>query len=375
VNPLRTPIQYPPEHWRRLEPDDIRALAPSRSEAGATAPRVSIVTVCRNAARFLNRAIDSVLALDYPNIDYVVWDGASTDGTADILRRRSKEGLRWFSERDAATLDGLRRVLAHCRGEIIGVCWADDEVHPWAASWAVAAFADTGADVVYGDQAYVDHTQAATFLNCGPHWSLERMYLSEFFPNFSSTFFRAHALRMVLDRLLAFDHDEYEFWIQLGLTGRIGYVPGLVSSFHVEAGSRWRDASYVIGLLPGKVRAAMAAAMTREGRPLLAPLVRDAHIGVYLWAALHILANCNEPAAAMECLRAAINIGVTDDYRFALCIRRLTDCAVQLDIKDRAALSHYSTLFPELEENARTERALLAAPETASPGDDSKREE
>ena len=63
-------------------------------------PEVSIITVVRNDARGLERTMDSVAAQDYANREYVVIDGASTDGTLEVLQRRSAEVTRWTSESD-----------------------------------------------------------------------------------------------------------------------------------------------------------------------------------------------------------------------------------------------------------------------------------
>ena len=80
-------------------------------------PLVSIVTPCLNAAAFLERTIESVLAQDYSNIEYIVMDGGSTDGTLDILRGYGTT-LRWVSGPDRGTADAINRGFELSQGEI-----------------------------------------------------------------------------------------------------------------------------------------------------------------------------------------------------------------------------------------------------------------
>ena len=77
-------------------------------------PLVSIVTPCLNAARFIEETIESVLAQDYPRIEYIVMDGGSTDGTFDILRRYElqPERFKWTSEQDRGAADAINRGFA-----------------------------------------------------------------------------------------------------------------------------------------------------------------------------------------------------------------------------------------------------------------------
>src|SRR6185295_6826730 len=93
------------------------------------------------------------------------------------------------SERDEATLDGLLRAARRARGEIIAVCWADDELLPHAAGWAAATFERHPADVIYGDQLFV-FGNGSEWIAEGWPWDRGKFLRQEFFPPFSSSFFR-----------------------------------------------------------------------------------------------------------------------------------------------------------------------------------------
>src|SRR5580698_7307318 len=82
-------------------------------------PLVTIVTPCLNAARFLEPTILSVLAQNYPRIEYFVMDGGSSDRTLDILRKYESR-LHWESAPDRGTADAVNRGFALGKGEILG---------------------------------------------------------------------------------------------------------------------------------------------------------------------------------------------------------------------------------------------------------------
>lgn len=113
-------------------------------------PLVSILTPAYQAAKYLKETLDSVRAQKYPNIEHIVVDGGSTDGTVDILRRYPH--LRWISEPDQGQSDALNKAFALSQGEIIGWLNADDLYEPGAVAPVAAYFAaHPAAMVVYGN--------------------------------------------------------------------------------------------------------------------------------------------------------------------------------------------------------------------------------
>lgn len=116
-----------------------------------TAPSlVSVITVVRNGADTLRRAADSVLTQDYPNIEYIVVDGGSTDGTLDIIRSLQDRIGAWTSGPDAGISDAFNKGIALARGEIIGILNSDDWYAAGAVATAVRELDRTGADIVCG---------------------------------------------------------------------------------------------------------------------------------------------------------------------------------------------------------------------------------
>ncbi|MGB8167987.1 MAG: glycosyltransferase, partial [Chthoniobacteraceae bacterium] len=102
--------------------------------------KVSIVTVSFNSARTIEETIQSVLSQEGIEIEYIIVDGASRDGTAEIIRRYEKKLAWWVSEPDRGQVDALNKGFAHATGEVLGFLNADDVMLPGALKQACARF-------------------------------------------------------------------------------------------------------------------------------------------------------------------------------------------------------------------------------------------
>lgn len=121
--------------------------------------RVSIITVCYNRSASIAKSIESVLSQDYPNIEYIVIDGNSTDGTKEIIQSYSDKIATYISESDTGMYDAINKGLHLATGDIVGLMHSDDEFYDHTVvSKIVAAFksaADT--DGLYGNGIYVSN--------------------------------------------------------------------------------------------------------------------------------------------------------------------------------------------------------------------------
>ncbi len=120
-------------------------------------PTISIVTVCLNSKETIGRAVESVLAQTYPEIEYIVIDGQSDDGTMDILNGYREEfklrGISFSiqSDKDDGIYDAMNKGIMNCSGSIIGILNSDDYYEKTAlASIAEAATKNYKADIFYG---------------------------------------------------------------------------------------------------------------------------------------------------------------------------------------------------------------------------------
>ena len=127
--------------------------------------KVSIITVCYNAADTIAGTIRSVRDQDFPNIEHLIIDGASTDATADIVANHAWPSLKWFSEPDGGLYDAMNKGVTVASGDVIGFLNADDFfATDTAISSIVDALQDGDADFCYGNLAIVkrDNTNAVT---------------------------------------------------------------------------------------------------------------------------------------------------------------------------------------------------------------------
>ena len=95
-------------------------------------PKISIVTPCYNTADYLEATMKSILDQNYPNLEYIVIDGGSTDGSVDIIRKYQDRLAYWVSEKDSGLFDALNKGFLRATGDIC--CWlnSDDMLFPFA---------------------------------------------------------------------------------------------------------------------------------------------------------------------------------------------------------------------------------------------------
>lgn len=104
------------------------------TESIAQAPLVTVVTAVFNGKPYISGCLDSVLVQDYPNIEHIIFDGGSSDGTIDVLHAYDDRIALWKSEPDKGIYDAWNKALAEARGEWICFIGADDELLPGAVS-------------------------------------------------------------------------------------------------------------------------------------------------------------------------------------------------------------------------------------------------
>lgn len=135
--------------------------------------KVTIITVCLNAATTIGDTIKSVLAQDYPEIEYLIVDGASTDGTMDVVRSYGERITRAVSERDHGMYESMNKGLRMASGDVVGFLHSDDMLSsPTIISEIVAAFRETDAECVFGDIDIVHRRDTDRVLRrwrAGPH--------------------------------------------------------------------------------------------------------------------------------------------------------------------------------------------------------------
>lgn len=121
--------------------------------------RVTIITVCYNRKNTIEKAIKSVLEQNYNNIEYIIIDGNSTDGTKEIIESYKNKISQYISEPDKGMYDAINKGFQLATGDVIGLMHSDDEFYDKnAVSRIVARFDyEPNIDGVYGDGVYVSN--------------------------------------------------------------------------------------------------------------------------------------------------------------------------------------------------------------------------
>jgi hypothetical protein len=148
---LRPPMWTFEQHSPR--PLDFLSF-PSAPSPSADAPRIAMVTPSYNHARYLNATIDSILGQNYPNLHYHIQDGASRDGTIDILKSRE---ISWRSEPDTGQSQAINRGFEGADSDIMAYLNSDDMLLPGTLAYVANFFlARPDIDIVYGHRVFID---------------------------------------------------------------------------------------------------------------------------------------------------------------------------------------------------------------------------
>jgi glycosyltransferase involved in cell wall biosynthesis len=201
--------------------------------------KFSIVTVVLNGEFFIRRAIESVLAQNYPNFEHIIIDGASKDDTMKIVKEYPH--LKWVSEPDNGSVFAVNKGLALMTGDVFGWLNSDEDYLP-GAFHKVAAYLEQHPewDVIYGGSEWVDKDGRRLGYRRSRPFNLKRQILGFNNPGPpSAVFTRCTALdgigRRVDERWKdAYDHD---LWIRLALKYRIQNIPDNLSRFALHQGS------------------------------------------------------------------------------------------------------------------------------------------
>ena len=119
-------------------------------------PRITVVTPSYNQAKFLEATIRSVLDQGYPNLEYIVMDGGSTDGSLEIIRRYEKHLAGWVSEKDGGAADAIAKGFSRATGTILAYLNSDDLYLPGSLHAIGEAMRDPAVDVAYGNTYWID---------------------------------------------------------------------------------------------------------------------------------------------------------------------------------------------------------------------------
>jgi len=119
--------------------------------------KVSIITVSKNSKGTISQTIESVLNQTYPNIEYIIIDGASTDGTIELIENYKEQIHHYISEKDNGIYDAMNKGIKAASGDIVGILNSDDTFYSTdIVEKLVRSFEKENIDAVYGDVQFID---------------------------------------------------------------------------------------------------------------------------------------------------------------------------------------------------------------------------
>jgi glycosyltransferase len=192
--------------------------------------KISVITAVYNAKDTISDAIESVLSQSHSDVELIVIDGGSTDGTIELLNDY-KEGLSVFiSEPDDGIYDALNKGIKHATGDVVGFLHADDLFADNAVLAKVAeAFAEPSTDAVYGDLVYVSKSEPDRVIR---YWKAGEFYPEKLKAGWMPPHPTLYVRRSVYERLGAFDTSfhiaaDYDCMLRFLGVGKINchYIP------------------------------------------------------------------------------------------------------------------------------------------------------
>ncbi|MDX2189017.1 MAG: glycosyltransferase family 2 protein [Bacteroidota bacterium] len=207
-------------------------------------PLVSIVTPSFNQVKYIEHTVLSVLNQDYPNIEYIIFDGGSTDGSIDVIKKYADKLTYWVSEADKGQSDAINKGWRMAKGDILFYLNSDDLLYDnQVVSKIVAAYKlNPKAAVFYGDCQIIDSKgNNVKFKKAQPCNTNMLLKTNEFASILyqTSSFFNGKYLREInyLQTNLHYCMD-YELIVSLSEKGEMVYLPVTVASFRVHGESK-----------------------------------------------------------------------------------------------------------------------------------------
>lgn len=217
--------------------------APGTAE-GVVWPRISLVTPVFNSARYIEQTIRSVLAQNYPNLEYFIVDGASTDGTIDVIRKYESQISGWISEPDKGMYDAINKGFARTSGEIMGWISATDVLQPGGLSVVGSVFSQlpkvewiTGRRTAFSEEGELERVDPVMrWSRYGFLFAAAQRHIQQESTYWRRSLWEGAGGQVDASRRAA---GDFELWVRFFRHARLYAVDALIGGFrhHADSGS------------------------------------------------------------------------------------------------------------------------------------------
>ena len=205
--------------------------------------KISIITPSYNQGEYIEETIQSVINQDYPNFEYIIIDGGSTDNTVDIIKKYEAHIDYWISEPDEGQSHAINKGIDRATGDIVAWLNSDDQYFSADVLRKVACFFNTFKDVhaCYGNNVYVDSNGDILYLRMAPRfWSIGLLkkwnYIHQPTVFLRKDVINNFSINNSLDYIM-----DYEYWLRISTRYNFKYINEIASA------SRWHNSCKTIG--------------------------------------------------------------------------------------------------------------------------------
>ncbi len=199
-------------------------------------PKISIITPCLNSEATLERAIQHLIAQNYPNLEYIIIDGNSKDGTIEIIKKYQQHIHIWVSEPDSGTSEAINKGIARANGDIVGFLLSDDVYEANALNTIAKAFQQQPqVNIFYGDINYIGPFRPPFIAHAKPTIAKDDFGYPSGIIYLPACFFK----KSCFDQYGSFDlsykiNNDYELFLRFASKGlKYWYVNAVLATMHL----------------------------------------------------------------------------------------------------------------------------------------------
>jgi len=256
-------------------------------------PKVSIITPTYNAERFIENNIKSVQNQTYPNVEHVIHDGGSTDGTLEILKKYNGKII-WKYQKNRGQSDNLNEAVNLISGDFVGVLDADDEYLTDAAEWCVKnMLKNPDAAVVYGDEHCINDKGEIVSEYYPKEYSIDKLLSCSLVPPAQAAFIRTKYFDKIgkyMSKIVQ-DCPDFEYFLRIGLSGgHMQKCPGFVCNYRWHSGSKGCQIPAICRYIDAKLKIFLV--LSKNNWPTEISISKESALsGILAWGALTFVWN------------------------------------------------------------------------------------